>query len=88
MMEMLYRPNCGVSLKIDRDLLHEKIAEARHKEIVGAIRACFGALLMIFGSILLMNIEEIRYEWYGFIPCDDYYRICSHDRRINRSWLL
>jgi hypothetical protein len=65
--EASYCPWCGASLKVDKDLLREKIAEARHGEVVSLIVGIVG-LIAAFIALYLASITGRRTEWYGIIP--------------------
>jgi len=62
--EASYCPSCGANLRVDKDLLHEKIAETRHNEIVGGIGSAGGIALMIL-AFIVASIKATRYEWRG-----------------------
>lgn len=67
--EANYCPSCGAKLKVDVDLIHEEIAEARHEELVGYAIAGLGIAFMILSAVL-MSIEERRYDWTGSSPVE------------------
>ena len=46
-------PFCGVSLSGVNDLVREKLAEARHNEIISEIGAFFGLFLIALGWLVV-----------------------------------
>lgn len=63
--EASYCPSCGASLTgVDKDLLREKIAEARHNEMGASIGGVMGVVILFIG-IFVGLITEKRYEWRG-----------------------
>jgi hypothetical protein len=70
--EASYCPWCGASLKVDKDLLREKIAEARHGELEAAIAGLAGVAIVLAG-IYLASITERSVEWRGLIPYEVMY---------------
>ena len=65
--EASYCPACGANLRIDKDLLREKIAETRHNEIGASIVVIIGVIIAVVG-LYVATIKATRIEWYGFVP--------------------
>lgn len=70
--EVRYCPWCGALLAVkeeeaNKGLLHEKIAEARHNEIIGWIIAVLGAVFMILSPFVTEDtVEGFRTAFYLF----------------------
>ena len=65
--EASYCPACGANLRIDKDLLREKIAETRHNEIGASILMIMGIFIAVL-SLYVATIKATRIEWHGFVP--------------------
>lgn len=63
-------------------LLHEKIAEARHNEIIGYIVSGFGVFLA-FTALFVANIRRTRTEWHWIIPVE-----VEYSPLADVAWLL
>ena len=65
--EASYCPACGANLRIDKDLLREKIAETRHNEIGASIVMIMGVFIGAVG-LYVATIKARRIEWHGLVP--------------------
>ena len=62
--EASYCPSCGANLKVDKDLLREKIAETRHNE-TGASITCILGFIVLLAALYVASIKATRHEWVG-----------------------
>jgi len=60
--EARYCPFCGAVLKTDKAVLQEKIAEARHNEMISYISVFIG-IALIFLATYVGSITETKYEY-------------------------
>ena len=63
-----YCPSCGANLRVDKDLLREKIAETRHNEMIFGIGSGISVVIGISAIIIAFivgSVKATRDEWRG-----------------------
>lgn len=68
--EASYCPSCGASLKVvkvEKDVLHDKVSEMRHNEIIAVFTALAGLIMACVG-LVMMAITATRWEWFLIFP--------------------